>query len=182
MTLPTTITLPSRDDFNGEESDKKYQNELVNRIQDMYESITENVNGHIRNNAETDQAKWTPTLSAAVGVTFTYAHQYGWSLRQGLMTELWFDIEWTGVSALIGNISVDLPYKVITSDGRPFVGTCIPYNWNYTGNLTFYINAQPDTYLGQIWGSRDGGVAAAAPVQNSGRMMGHIRYIGVDNE
>jgi len=182
MSLPTSINLPLRENYQDEKDHDRYQRDLVYELQGMYENIADNVNGFIRNDTEVDQAQWTPTLSAAAGVTFTYTNQTGWSIRQGILTEVWFDITWSAVSALSGNLSVVLPYKVAPSNGRPFVGTCIPYNWNYTGNLTFYVNAQPDTYLGQFWGSRDAGPAAAAPVQNSGRMMGHIRYIGIEDE
>lgn len=176
MSLPTTITLSSQDEVENKE-------DLVNEIQNMYEDIAENVNGFIRNNAETDQAQWKPTLAGTVAGNFTYTgggHQYGWSVRQGIYTKLFFDIKWTASTAT-GNLYLELPYKVTPSSGMPFVGTVQASNVAFLGNY-LVINAIPDTYRGEFFSVTSAAAATNLTVKASGRLIGSIDYIGVADE
>ena len=182
MTLPAQIILPLRADYGDSEDMDRYFRDLVYKLQDMYESIVENVNGSIRNYADTDNSKWTPTLDGTVTGTFTYTKQVGWSIRQGIYTELFFDIEWSATTAG-GNLYVELPYIVTISDGMPFVGVIQPSSIAFGGGKTnLVINAIPDTYRGEIWAIGTGAATANLAVTASGRLIGHLRYIGVSDE
>jgi len=181
MTLPSTIDLPLRVDYqNGEDLDR-YLRDLVYELQDMYESITENVNGSIRNYADTDQTKWIPTLNGATAGTFVYTKQVGWSVRQGIYTKLFFDIEWTSTTAS-GSLYLDLPYKVTLSDGTPFIGVTMFSSMNLGLYTNLVINAIPDTYKGEIWATATNLPTVNMIVVASGRIAGSIEYIGVSDE
>lgn len=121
MTLPTNINFPLRLDANSDQDIDRYLRDLVFELQNMYESVANNVNGSIRSYAEVDQAQWTPMLQGTKSRTFTYSSQVDWSIRSGIYTELFFDITWSATTA-IGNLYLELPYKVLPTDGMPFVG------------------------------------------------------------
>jgi len=183
MTLPTTIDLPSITDNENEEDTNKYLKNLVNKIEDMYEDLAENTNGFIRNNADTDQSQWVPTInSTGVSGTITYTHQVGWSVRQGIYTEVWFDIEWTAKGSSTGKMYVDLPYKVANSDGMPFIGILKVENIAFSTYTSLFISATPNTYQGQIWAEKHNSAFFKANIQPSGRIVGHVRYIGLSDE
>jgi len=181
MTLPTTIDLPSIED-KEEEDTNKYLKNLVNEIEDMYEDLAENTNGFIRNNADTDQSQWKPTLNGIVAGTFTYTRQVGWSIRQGIYTEVFADIAWSATTAT-GNLYLELPYKVTRSDGMPFVGTVQPSSIAFgAGKTNLVINAIPDTYRGEIWSIGSGAATANLAVTASGRLIIYLKYIGTEEE
>ena len=184
MTLPSNIILPLISDYqNDSQNDSqndRYLRDLVFELQNMYDSIAQNVNGTIRNNAEVDQEKWKPTLQGTTGGVFVYTKQFGWSIRQGIFTELFFDIEWTSSTAT-GNLYVELPYIVTLSDGMPFVGVIQASNIAYLGNY-LVINAIPNTYRGEIWNTTPAAATANLAVPASGRLLGTVRYIGISNE
>jgi len=180
MSLPTTITLPLRVDYQDEKDMDRYLRDLVFELQSMYEDMADNINGFIRNNAEVDQAKWIPTLNGTVAGDFTYTRQVGWSIRQGIFTELWADIEWTATTSG-GNLYLELPYIVTRSDGMPFVGTAQASNVTFLGNY-LVINAIPDTYRGELYSVTPAGATANVAVPASGRLIIHCRYIGLDGE
>lgn len=179
MTLPIDLDLPLKENY---EDDKLYLKDLVFELQGMYENIAQNVNGFIRNNEEVDQAKWEPTLNGTGAGTFTYDHQIGWSIRQGIFTQLFFDIKWSATTAA-GNLYVELPYRVTLSQQKPFVGVLQPSSINFgVGRTNLVINAIPNTYRGEIWSIRSGAATANLTVPASGQLMGHITYIGLENE
>jgi hypothetical protein len=180
MTLPSNIILPLRRDYQNDEDMDRYFKDLVYELQDMYESIAGNVNGSIRNYADVDQSKWVPTLNGTVAGDFIYTQQVGWSIRQGIYTEIFFDIIWSATTSS-GNLYVELPYLVTTSDGMPFVGTIQASNLTYLGNY-LVINAIPNTYRGEIYGVTPAMPTANLAVQASGRLIGHLRYIGTSDE
>jgi len=181
MTLPTTIDLPSIEDNQNSNDRDKYLKDLVKELQGMYESLTENINGFIRNDTEVDQAKWTPTLNGTVAGTFTYTTQVGWSVRQGIYTELFFDIEWSSTTAS-GNIYLELPYKVTKSSGKPFVGA-VQYTLALAATYpVVVINAIPDTYRGEFWICGPTVTTIQKAILNTGHLIGSIRYIGLEDE
>jgi len=182
MSLPSNITLPLRVDYqNGEDMDR-YLTDLVGEIQGMYENLTNNVNGFIRNNADTDQSKWTPTISTTgVAGTITYTRQVGWSVRQGIYTELWFDIEWSAIGTSTGKVYIDLPYKVTLSEGMPFIGTIQLGSIPFSPYTSSYVNAIPDTYKASVWLSKASAVPFEANISATGRFIGHIKYIGLED-
>lgn len=180
MTLPTNIILPLRTDYSDEDLDR-YIRDVVFQIQDFYEQVADNVNGFIRNNAEVDQAVWTPTLAGTGSGTFTYTQQAGWSIRQGIFTEIFFDIIWSSTTAT-GNLYVELPYKVTFSDGMPFVGVLQPSSIGFGGGTNLVINGIQNSYRGEIWSVGSGAVTANLAVPASGRLIGTLRYIGLEDE
>ena len=72
MSLPSNITLPLRVNYQSDEDMDRYLRDLVYELQGMYENLTDNINGFIRNNADIDQSQWLPTLNGTVAGTFTY--------------------------------------------------------------------------------------------------------------
>lgn len=183
MTLPSQIVLPLRVDFKSDEDLDRYLRDLVFELQTMYENIAENVNGFIRNNSEVDQAVWTPTIAGRTSAgTTTYTQQVGWSVRQGIFTEIWFDVIWSATTAT-GNLYLELPYRVAISDGMPFVGVLQPSSMAFGAGRTYLvINGIPDTYRGEIWTVGSGVATANLGVSASGRLIGHLRYIGIEDE
>jgi len=180
MSLPTNITLPLRVNYQDESDINRYLSDLVYELQSMYESIADNVNGFIRNEAEIDQAKWTPTLAGTVAGAFTYSSQYGWSIRQGIYTEIFADVSWTATTAT-GNLYLELPYRVTITNGMPFVGIVQPSSVTFAGS-NLVINAISDTYRGEIWSIGSGLATANLAVPASGRLIIHLRYIGLEDE
>ena len=177
MTLPTNIIFPIHTQriLSGEPEElNRYIQELIFTLQRMYEDIVESVNG--------DFQLFTPNLfgttSAGAG---TYTHQEGWYLRQGLMTDIWFDILWTAHTGT-GNLYLELPFEVIDSNQMPFVGVLQPSSIAYTGGTELVINAIPDTFRGEIWFTGNGVATGNQLVTATGRLIGHIRYIGVEDE
>ena len=178
MTLPTDINFS-----RIEEGNQKDSMELIRELQDMYEEVAQNVNGFIRNSNEIDQANWTPTLTDTGGGTFAYTHQVGWSVRQGIFTQIWFDVRWNS-STSSGTLSLDLPYRVTLSDRNPFVGVVQPSIVNLgAGYSNVVIVAVPDTYRGefQVTGNNVGYSNLNSPT-TVGRLAGHLMYIGIEDE
>lgn len=187
MTLPDTITLPIHSEriLSGSKEDlHKYLRELIFTLQDMYEDIVFNVNGNIRTNTSQASETYTPIVrdSGNTAITFTYVHQIGFVLRQGLMTDVWVDVEWSNPSAAVsGNLYVQLPYEVANSAEMPFVGVCQPSAFTFTGGTKCVINAIPNTFRGEIWNTGSAFTTANQATVNSGRLIFHVRYIGKQN-
>ena len=179
MSLPTQITLPLVKDYENRE---KYLDELVKRLEEMYETITFNINGTIRNYNEKEDFSWVPTLNGTTPGSFTYTYQYGWSIRRNIFVSLYFNIGWSATTAG-GNIYVELPYKVLVSQGQPFIG---PVQFNAltlgTGYTSLTVSADPDTYKGTFYESGSGKWWSAIGMPSSGEIAGSLTYIGVEDE
>ena len=180
MSLPTNIILAIRADYGNEEDTDRYLRDLVFELQNMYESMTDSINGFIRNDADIDQTQWLPTLNGTVAGTFTYTSQYGYSIRQGIYTEVFADITWSATTAT-GNLYLELPYLVTRANGMPFVGTVQASNITYLGNY-LVINAIPHTYRGEIYSVTPAAPTANLAVHASGRLIIYCKYIGIDDE
>jgi len=182
MSLPSSIILPLRVNYTDQNDIDRYLTDLVHELEGMYGNIADNINGFIRNDGETDQSQWTPTLGGTTTAgTFTYTNQTGWSIRQGIFTELFFDITWSTTTAT-GNLYVELPYKVVNSEGMPFVGVLQPSSIGFGGGVNLVINGIPNTYRGEIWSIGTGAATANLAVQASGRLIGQLKYIGLADE
>jgi len=182
MSLPSNITLPLRVDYKNDEDLDRYLRDLVYELQGMYENLTDNINGYIRNNADIDQSQWLPTLNGTAPGTFTYTSQYGWSIRQGIYTEVFADITWTSTTAG-GSLYLELPYLVTFSEGMPFVGTVQASNISFgAGKTNLVINAIPNTYQGEIWSIGSGAATTNLAVPASGRLIVYLKYIGIESE
>jgi hypothetical protein len=184
MTLPINNILPMRTDFKSVEDVDRYIRDLVFALQQRDEQVVSVVNGDIRGNAFTQRQNWKPVLKGSVTPgTFTYTQQIGWVLRQGTITDVWFDVAWSSAGAAAGNLYVELPYKVALSDQMPFVGVCQPSDIDYgAGHTDIVVNAIPSSYRGEFWVTGSTATTANLGVAASGRLIGHVRYIGVQNE
>lgn len=182
MTLPINIKFPP---VQQSENLNKYLEELTISLEEMYEDLAQTINGDIFANAFIGSENWTPVLkdSANAATTFTYDHQIGWCLRQGLITDCWFDVKWTANSgAITGNMFVELPYKVALTDEKPFIGICQPSIFAFTGGTACVLNAISDTYRCEVWNTGDGFTTANQGSVAAGQLIGHIRYIGQEIE
>lgn len=184
MTLPTSNIYPLMTTFKSMDDVDKYMRDLVFALEDRDEQLADAINGDIRGNAFTQRQNWTPTLKGSTTPgTFTYTQQVGWVQRQGLLVDVWFDIIWTANAGSVGNLYVELPYKVATSSGKPFVGPLQTATINYgAGQTVLTLNAIPGTYRGEIWSSGSTTATANIAVAAAGQLIGHVRYIGVANE
>lgn len=189
MTLPQTINLPIHTDRieSGDPAQlASYMRDLVFELQNMYSDLADNINGSVRADYDIQQSSWLPTLKGSTGAgNFTYVHQTGYSLRRGIMVDVWFDVQWSATGGATGNLVVNLPYKVAkvsTANTLPFVGTCQPSNVTFTGGTDLVVNASPDTYDGEIWYTGNGVATGNQLVVATGRLIGHVRYIGQGNE
>lgn len=181
MTLPTNIILPSP--TTNPEDQIKYIQELVASLQRMYEDMTDKINGNFRSDYGQEGDIWTPILKGTTADgSFTYSNQTGWALRQGIMVDAWFDISWSATGGATGNLYIELPYQVAISNGMPFVGVVQPSDFAFTGGTGIVINGIQNTFRGELWNVGSGFTTARQAVVSSGRLIGHIRYIGVEFE
>lgn len=184
MTVPSTINFPVQDELRNNPNPahlQKYMLELIFQLQDMYQQLAQGINGDIIADFTESPFTWTPTIfdSGDTTTTFTYTHQHGWALRQGLLVDCWFDVSWSAASAgLTGNLYLQLPYKVAVTNQKPFVGVVQPSGITYTGGTECVINAISDTFKGEIWNVGSGFTTANQAAVTSGQLIGHIRYIG----
>jgi hypothetical protein len=184
MTIPSTITFPLRADFSDFNDVDRYMRDMVFELQNMYEELAAGVNGSIKSDAQIQRENWTPEMEGTgVSGTFTYTHQVGWVFRQGIIVDCWFDVAWTASGAAAGNLYLKLPYKVANSNQMPFSEALQTSTIAYgAGQSVLSVNAIPNTFRGEIWSSGSGTVTANIAVAAAGRLLGHIRYIGVQNE
>lgn len=184
------MTIPDRQIYNLPSGDNmdKYIEQFVKTLQDRDEEVVTTLNGHIKGSAFTQRNKWTPVLedTADTDTIYTYDHQVGWVYRQGLLTDVWFDVKWTRIDSGTpsGNLYVELPYEVATSDQKPFVGVIQSATLAYgTGQTLLTVNAIPGTYRGEIWSSGSGNATAnISATTAAGHLIGHVRYIGKRDE
>jgi len=183
MTLPTDIILPQPKDYKGAEGSADMLNDLIFDLQNMYEQLANQINGTIRNYADVDQSQWVPTINGSTGAgATTYTQQIGWVFRQGIVTDVWFDIAWSATTAS-GNLFIDLPYIVTKSNQKPFVGVLQPSSIAYgAGKTDLVCNAIPSTFRLEIWTTGSAVATSNLAVVGSGQLIGHCRYIGVSDE
>jgi hypothetical protein len=180
MPLKTDIILPEPTDFA--DNPGEYVERLVNDLEDMYEDISDTVNGTFRNNAFVDGSEWIPTLSGSTSAgSFTYTSQYAWVYRQGLLVDVWGAITWSGGTAT-GNLLINLPYLVTRTSGQTFIGECLTSGITYASGTSAVISALSNTYTANItiFGSGVSSSTLSAPA--SGTINFHLRYIGVSDE
>lgn len=186
MTVPTNIIFPVHDEYllSGNPEDlQRYLRELTFKLQRMYEQLAQGINGDIRTDFLQGRQLWTPVLKgSSVAGTFTYTHQAGWVLRQGIIVDVWFDVEWSASGTAAGNLYVELPYKVAVSNEKPFVGVVQSSTLAYTGGTGIVINGIQNTYRGEFWNVGSGFATANQAVVGTGQLIGHLRYIGQQDE
>jgi hypothetical protein len=162
----------------------KYLKDLVFELETMYETTTQNVNGTFRNNLDVDGSQYIPTLKGGtVEGTFTYSRQSAYVLRQGLMTDVWYDIIWSTIGGATGQLRMNLPYKSTPHLGLFFSGVAYMDNANFGAGKTYVVGATVNGTFDlsyQSYGSLT--TTGAISVYANGRVGGHVRYIGVDDE
>ena len=188
MTLPTSIIFPSNPGRISSEDpaeSKEYMRELISTLTKMYEDLAENANGSIRGSQLANTVKWSPVLKdkTNTSTTFTYDHAVGWVFRQGLMVEVWFDIQWTAASGTTGGaVYVELPYTVATTSDMPFIGLIQASDIAYTAGTSLVISGVSNTLRGEIWTSGNGSTSVPQTSLATGQLIGHFRYLGKQNE
>lgn len=175
MTLPTSNIYPLMTNMQSINDLHSYLRDLVFALEDRDEQLADAINGDIRGNAFTQKQQWKPLLKGTNDPgTYLYTQQVGWVYRQGLFTDVWFDVIWIASKPATGNLYIELPYKVAISEGNPFVGIV---QTTQPDQPPLTINAIPNTFRGEIWPSK-----LDTTHITTGRLVGHIRYIGVANE
>lgn len=184
MTIPPNINLPLHSDFiksRNPADQEKYMRELVFSLETMYETLATAINGEIRSDTQIQRSQWKPELGGSTTGTFTYDHQTGWSIRRGLIVDVWGDVEWTATTAT-GDLFVVLPYKVARSSNIPFVGIVQPSSITFTTGTDMVINAMPNTFNAEFWNVGNGVATGNQQVVSSGRLIFYIRYLAQDDE
>lgn len=186
MSLPSTIQLPLHSDYirsQNPEDMEKYMRELVFTLQTMYEDLADGINGQIRSDFQEQQQNWKPILKGtSADGTFTYTHQSGLVRKQGLLVDVWGDVQWSAQAGATGNLYVELPYIVANVNNMPLVGVVQPSSITFTGGTDLVINGIDDTYKGEFWYTGDGIATGNQAVVNSGRLIFHLRYLTKDDE
>ena len=181
MTLPNTIIFPQRVNFQNQKATENYFDDLIFTLQRMYEQVADGVNGQIRADVFTGASQWTPTLDGVTTTgTFTYTKQTGFTLRQGLLTDVWFDVAWSAAGAAAGALFLTLPYLVALTNDMPFTGHIQASSVAYTAGTQLSINAISSTFRGEIWCSGTGIATTNQLVVASGELIGYLRYLGQD--
>ncbi len=182
MTIPSTTILPLQSDRiqrGGRDLDR-YMRELIFTLQRQYEDMAQAINGDIQNNALVGRNNYTPTISgstlAGVGTYASPGYQIGWSLRQGLMVDVWFDVRWTAHTGT-GDMTLDLPFLSAVSDENPFIAVIAADNITFTDYLIGSVS--PDTRNLLIQDVRSATTFNSIAVTNADTTLrGHVRYIG----
>lgn len=182
MSLPSQFSFPSFPSTDDAKTTYEYLKDLHQELNEMYSQMATNINGTIRSSVEVDSSKWTPTLigSTASGA-FTYTTQVGWSLRQGILTEIWFDIAWSATTAT-GNLQIQLPYICAITNGEPFNGPLFFSGVAFGTGTAVVVSPQSDTYTANFNYYSNGGATGIVQVSASGMVAGSVRYIGTEDE
>jgi len=188
MTLPITRILPTIPNFESLEESQKYLNDLTFELKDMYNETAEHVNGTFRSSLETDGSEWVPAIRGdIIPGDVTYGNRIGFVLRQGIMTEIWFDVEWTTIGGATGPLSLDLPYLVgpqanINPALIPFVGAAFSAQLTYMtpGQTSLTVTPVANSFAAFFHGYGSGPInASPLQIQANGRVGGSVRYIGI---
>ena len=178
MTLPTDIIFPFRpEQLTSDDPQKRveYQRDFVFTLTRMYQDMAQAINGDIRDFTAT-------VLGATTTGTGTYTKQSGTYLRQGLMVDYWFDIEWTAHTGT-GNLTIQLPYKVRNVLNQPWIGVVTVDDITFPAGTTYVtIRGINSTYTAEVIASGSAISSANIPIASPGQLRGHIRFLGVEFE
>lgn len=182
MTLPTDHIYPLISDFPNENDSQLYLRDLVFSLTQRDEELADAINGYFLGDSLAEDQQWTPVLQGSTTGTFTYDHQTGWVQRKGITTDVWFDVQWTASGSASGNLYLILPYQVALSNDKPFVGIVQSSGITFTGGTSIVINAIQNTFRGEFWNTGSSFTTANQQVTSSGQLIGHIRYLGQQDE
>lgn len=187
MTLPPDLNLPLHiDRFNSDNKRERelYIRELVRALEKSYQEIAENVNGYYGNSFLEGAQEYTPVVTGTTGTNGaeTYSIQEGWYFRQGLMVDVWVDLEFTGHTGT-GDTQISLPYTSAVTTNAPFQGIMIAGTIAYTANYTqISWNVGSDSLVADVLESGSGQTTQNLPLAAAGKFQGHLRYIGQRDE
>lgn len=177
MTLPTDIILPLETDLikSGDpDSLELYMRNLIDTLTDMYQQLAQNVNGFIR--------EWTPIVFGTTSDgTGTYDHAGGFYLRQGIIVDVWYDVQWTAHTGT-GNVGIKLPYKAANATTVPWEDVCGFSTLNLGAYSYLTSNVDPDSFDMLFVRNGSGLARQFQPIAGAGRLLGHARYIGKELE
>ena len=184
MTLPINYKLPEIKNDPTSDELNSYHQDMNFELQNMYEQIAQNVNGVFRTNLDLDGSQFKPTLGGStVTGTFTYTDQSCYVLRQGIMTDFWFDVSWSSQAGATGDLRLFLPYKISLQSGMFFVGSCFMNLATFpAGTTSLSVTGIPNTYEASFQGSGTGVNTSPIAVYGNGRVGGYLRYIGLEDE
>lgn len=190
MTLPINYKFPEINKDATPEEISLHLHDLTFELQNMYELMAQNINGSFRSNDYVDGSAWKPTVRGATNAgTITYLQQSGWVIRYGIITEIWFQVEWSTIGAASGWLLLDLPYKVTQYDsdmGNLFIGPLMsggPTGLSYPVGKTFaVISALPGTFTAKVQSGQSGAPSSEVSINSNSYISGNVRYIGVEDE
>lgn len=173
MTLPTELIFPLNEDRLKSRDPLaigEYVQELVTTLSNMYRDLAQNVDG--------DYRQFVPKIigSTIEGIG-TYTYQEGWYLRQGLMVDVWFTIQWSAHTGT-GDAYVNLPYKVKNVLTTPFVNGVFGTYPLSAGYTCMFGSAESNTFNYFLYENGPGLTVQSLNVVGNGTVIGHIRYIG----
>ena len=174
MTIPQELYLPLQTEeiFDLSEQDqKRYWKELLNTLTDRDREVVNIVNG-------TYQYLEEPTISGGTSAgAGTYTSREAWVLRQAIMVDYWFDISWSNHTGT-GDLLINLPYVAINTNLSPFVGV-VESSLTLTAGYTWLtLNCIGDTSTAYLIENGSGVPSQEVAIATSGRIAGHVRYIG----
>jgi hypothetical protein len=186
MTIPSQIDLPDPDgSFTPQQV--SYLHELTYRLEEAYERVAISTNGtYLYANPDStttiQQGVWTPEVfGVSTAGAGTYDHQVGYTVRKGIVVDVFFDIQWSAHTGS-GNMYVELPYKVRKADNMPFVSPAQTSNYTL-GSIDYAVfNAIPDTYRLELWSVTTAAATANIALDTAARVIGSITYIGQEDE
>jgi len=142
------------------------------RIQqiDNYQQLASLSNGRLE--------EWTPTMyGSTTHGTPTYNTQQGLYFIQGVMTDIWFAINWATAGSAAGNLTLDLP--VIISKGPnwvfPLIISAVSLTANYTHISIQVINNTATGLIYEVSATSGLPMKALTWAKTSGTIWGHIR-------
>lgn len=185
MSLMADADIPYRRELilSGRPADlDMYLRELITELQDQLRDIKTAFGGSYSwsENTGSQGAFWQPEVFGATTAgagTYAANKQIGTVRRSDNMVELFFDVTWSAHTGT-GNMYVQLPYKPITSQEKPFVGVIQDSGITYTAGTRLVMNAIQNTFRGEIWTCGDGVATGNQAITNSGQLIGYIRYMG----
>jgi len=184
MTLPINYKLPELNEAKDPAQLTSYLQDLNFELQNMYQQTVQNVNGVFRNHLDVDGSEYVPTLAGSTTAgSFTYTRQGAYVLRQGLMTDVWFEVRWSSSGGAAGQLRLNLPYRQTSISDLFFVGTCYMNQAPFPAGATqAVVLSVTGSYQASFQAFGSGIDTSAINVYGSGAVGGHLRYIGVEDE
>ena len=110
--------------------------------------------------------------------TATYSNTQLFTQRVLLLTQVWFDITWSGHTGT-GNLLVNVPYTSQFVNQNPFVGVIESDGLTFDSGYTYLVgNLIPNTTTIEIRECGSGVASQPLAIPSSGTLRGSITYAG----